>query len=48
MPFGKRRLQIELMLRDAMFINGVIFNTEAWHSVQLKHLEELEVIDRSL
>ena len=48
MPFGKRRLQIGLMLRDAMFINGVLFNSEAWHSVQLKHLEELEVIDRSL
>ena len=48
MPFGKKRLQIGLMLRDAMFINGVLFNSEAWHSVHLKHLEELEVIDRSL
>ena len=48
MPFGKRRLQIGLMLRDAMFLNGVLFNSEAWHSVQLKHIEELELIDRSL
>ena len=29
MPFGKRRLQIGLMLREAMFINGVLFNSEA-------------------
>ena len=48
MPFGKRRLQIGLMLRDAMFVNGVLFNSEAWHSIQLKHLEELELIDRSV
>ena len=48
MPFGKRRLQIGLMLRDAMFVNGVLFNSEAWHSIQLKHLEELEVIDRAV
>ena len=48
MPFGKRRLQIGLMLRDAMFVNGILFNSEAWHSIQLKHLEELEVIDRTL
>ena len=48
MPFGKRRLQIRLMLREAMFINGVLFNSEAWHAVQFKHLEELELIYRSL
>ena len=48
MPFGKRRIQIGLMLRDAMFVNGILFNSEAWHSIQLKHLEELEVIDRTL
>ena len=48
MPFGKRKLQIGLMLRDAMFLNGVRFNSEAWHSVLLKHLDELELIDKSL
>ena len=48
MPFGKRRLQIGLMLRDAMFVNGVLFNSEAWHSTHSKHLDELELIDRSV
>ena len=48
MPFGKRRLQIRLMLREAMFINCVIFNSEAWHAVQFKLFEKLELVDRSL
>ena len=48
LPFGKRRLQIGLMLRDAMFVYGVLFNSEAWHSINLKHIEEFELIDRSL
>ena len=48
MPFGKRRLQIGLMLRDAMFVNGVLFNSEAWSSINHKHIEEIETIDRTL
>ena len=36
MPFGKRRLEIGLMLRDAMFVNGVICNSEVWHSISKK------------
>ena len=35
MPFGKRRLQIGLMLRDAMFVNGVLCNSESWHAMFL-------------
>ena len=48
MPFGKRRIQIGLLLRDAMFVNGVLFNSEAWYNIKEKHMEELEKIDRSL
>ena len=33
------------MLCYAMFINCVLFYSEAWDSVQLNHTEELEVID---
>ena len=33
MPFGHRRVQVGLMLRDAIFVNGVLLNSEAWHSI---------------
>ena len=48
MPFGHRRVQVGLMLRDAMFANGILCNSEAWHNITNKHIEELEVMDRSL
>ena len=48
MPFGHSRVQVGLMLRDAMFVNGVLTNCEAWHSISKKNIEELEVMDRSL
>ena len=48
MPFGYRRVQVGLMLRDAMFVNGVLCNSEVWHSISKKHIEELEIIDHQL
>ena len=48
MQFGKQRVQTGLMLRDALFVNGALFNIEAWHSIQIKHIEKLELIDWSL
>ena len=33
-PFGKRKTEIGLMLREAMFINGILFNSEACHNVR--------------
>ena len=38
MPFGKRRLEIGLLLRDAMFVNGVLCNSEVWHSISKTHI----------
>ena len=48
MPFGHRRVHVGLMLRDAMFANGILCNSEAWHNITKKHIEELEIMDRSL
>ena len=48
MPFGHRRAQVGLMLRDAMFANGILCNSEAWHTITNKHIKGLEIVDRSL
>ena len=48
MPFGFRRVEVGLILRNAMFLNGILCNSEAWHTISKKHIEELEVMDRSL
>ena len=31
-PLGKYRMEIGLKLRQAMLLNGMLFNSEAWHS----------------
>lgn len=48
MPFGHRRVDFGLLLRDAMFVNGILCNSEVWHSISKKYIEELEVLDQSL
>ena len=48
MPFGHRRIEVGLMLRDAMFVNGILTNSEAWHNITKQNIEDLEVMDRML
>ena len=33
---GHRRVQVGLMLRGAMFANGILCNSEAWHNITNK------------
>ena len=33
-PLGKYRTEVGLHLRQALFINGVLFNSETWHGVK--------------
>ena len=44
-PLGKHKIQMGLHLRQAMLINGMLFNSEAWHCVNKIHVEMLEEVD---
>ena len=35
-PIGQHRMEIGLLLRQAMVINSMLFNSEAWHSIREK------------
>ena len=48
MPFGKRRIQIGLLLWDAMFVNGVLFNSKAWNNIIEKRMVGPNFFYRSL
>ena len=48
LPLGKRRIESGLMLREAIPINGVLFNSEAWHVVTAAHIAKLQVVDNAL
>ena len=34
-PLGKHKIEVALKLREAMLINGVLYNSEAWHGVKM-------------
>ena len=47
-PLGKYRMDIGLKLRQAMLINGVLFNSEVWYGIADNDVKELESIDEHL
>ena len=46
--FGKFYFQIALTLREAVFLNSILTNTEVWYGLRKSEIEELESLDRVL
>ena len=47
-PLGKYRTHIALILREAMLINGILHNSEAWSDLKLEDVKLLEDVDEFL
>ena len=47
-PLGKRRIEMGLELRQAWFLNGVLFNSEVWIGTTEKDLDDISVIDHKI
>ena len=47
-PLAHWKIQAGLSLRQAMLINGILFNSEAWHGVDKKDIVMLEKMDEAL
>ena len=47
-PLGRYKLEMGLHLRQAMLINRLLFNSEAWHSVTQQDILSFEKLDKSL
>jgi hypothetical protein len=47
-PLGKYKHEIGLKLRQAMLLNGILYNSEAWHSVTETEIRMLETVDEHL
>ena len=46
--FGKYYFQIAMTLRESMFLNGILTNSDVWYNLKKSEIEELEEIDRML
>ena len=47
-PLAHWKVEAGLKLRQAMLINGVLFNSEAWQGIYLKDIMLLEKVDEAL
>ena len=47
-PLGKYRVEMGLKLRQAMLVNGILFNSEAWQGIDKDDIKHLEKIDELL
>ena len=46
--FGKHYVEIALLLRESMFVNGILFNAEVWYGLTKIELADYEKLDRLL
>ena len=46
--FGSHLFEIASILRESLFINGILWNIETWYDVKAKDITELEKIDKLL
>ena len=47
-PLGQHMMEIGLQLRQAMLLNGILYNGEAWHDISDDDNKVLEIIDEHL
>ena len=47
-PLGRYKMEIGLLLRQAMLLNGILYNSESWHSVTETEYRMLESVDEHL
>ena len=47
-PLGKHKIQIALILRQAMLLNGMLYSSEAWSDVKKRDEKQLEEVDEYL
>ena len=47
-PLGQYKMEIGLKLRQAVLLNGLLFNSEAWHDINDVEIKLLESVDEHL
>ena len=47
-PLGQFKMEIGLQLRQAMLLNGMLYNSEVWHAISEDELRMLEIVDEHL
>ena len=41
-PLGSHKMDVAMKLREAMLMNGLVYNSEAWHGLTKEHIKHLK------
>ena len=44
--FGEHYMEIVLLLRESIFLNGILTNAEIWYSLTENEIQEFESLDK--
>ena len=44
--FGEHYMEIVLLLRESIFLNGILTNAEIWYSLTENQIQEFESLDK--
>ena len=47
-PLSQWKVMAGLRMRQAMLLNGILYNSEAWHGISEKDISVLEKVDEAL
>ena len=47
-PLGKWRIKSGILLRNAMLVNSMLFNAEAWQGISVEDIESMSRVDEAL
>ena len=47
-PLGIYRTEVGLQLRQAMFVNGVLYNSETWQGLNSTDITSLSIVDHKI
>ena len=47
-PLGTYKTQVGLQLRESMFVNGVLFNSEVWQGLNTADITMLDTVDHKV
>ena len=46
--FGKFHFKVAMLLRESLFLNSILLNSEVWYNLSVNNIESLEKLDNIL
>ena len=48
LPLGRFKMEIGIKLRQAMLLDGILYNSDVWHNISETEIRIIETVDEYL